>query len=81
MAGRMLITGKTIRKYGACLTGQQRHAEAETALLEAHEILTSGLGADHSETLKVTPNLVDLYEAWGKPEKAAEWRAKLPDAK
>ena len=24
------------------------------------------------------PALVDLYDAWGKPEKAAEWRAKLP---
>jgi len=22
-------------------------------------------------------NLVDLYEAWNKPEKAKEWRAKL----
>jgi hypothetical protein len=22
--------------------------------------------------------LVDLYEAWGKPKKAAEWRAKPP---
>jgi len=21
---------------------------------------------------------MDLYEAWGKPEKAEEWRAKLP---
>jgi hypothetical protein len=23
-------------------------------------------------------NLIDLYEAWNKPEKAKEWRAKLP---
>jgi hypothetical protein len=23
-------------------------------------------------------NLIELYEAWGKPEKAEEWRAKLP---
>jgi len=22
--------------------------------------------------------LVSLYEAWGKPEKAAQWRKKLP---
>ncbi len=22
--------------------------------------------------------VVDLYDAWGKPDKAAEWRAKLP---
>jgi len=23
-------------------------------------------------------NLIDLYEAWGKQEKAEEWQAKLP---
>jgi len=23
-------------------------------------------------------NLINLYEAWGKPEKVNEWRAKLP---
>jgi len=22
--------------------------------------------------------MIELYEAWGKPEKAEEWRAKLP---
>jgi hypothetical protein len=22
--------------------------------------------------------LIELYEAWGKPKKAKEWRAKLP---
>jgi len=25
-------------------------------------------------------NLIDLYEAWGKPEEAKEWWAKLPQA-
>jgi hypothetical protein len=23
-------------------------------------------------------NLIDLYEAWNKPEKAEQWRSKLP---
>jgi len=23
-------------------------------------------------------NLINLYESWNKPEKAKEWRAKLP---
>ncbi len=36
-------------------------------------------GADHALTVKVIPNLVELYEAWNKPVKAAEWRAKLPE--
>ena len=24
-------------------------------------------------------NLIELYETWDKPEKAEEWRAKLPE--
>jgi hypothetical protein len=27
--------------------------------------------------LTKAPNLIDLYEAWNKPEKANEWRSKL----
>jgi hypothetical protein len=26
-------------------------------------------------------NLIDLYEAWDKPEKAEEWLGKLPQTK
>jgi hypothetical protein len=33
------------------------------------------LGDTH--TLESWHNLIDLYEAWDKPEKAEEWRAKL----
>ena len=36
------------------------------------------LGDDHPYTVNFINNLVQLYEAWGKPEKAEEWRAKLP---
>ena len=33
---------------------------------------------DHDQTTRVVGYLADLYDAWGKPELAAEWRAKLP---
>ena len=36
------------------------------------------LGDNHPHTLESLNNLIKLYEAWGKPEKAEEWRAKLP---
>ena len=36
------------------------------------------LGEEHPDTLDSLNKLVELYEAWGKPEKAEEWRAKLP---
>jgi hypothetical protein len=31
----------------------------------------------HPHTLDSWNNLINLYEAWGKPEQAEEWRAKL----
>jgi hypothetical protein len=31
-----------------------------------------------SKTIESIKNLIDLYEAWNKPDKAVEWRAKLP---
>jgi hypothetical protein len=35
------------------------------------------LGDTHPHTLESLNNLINLYEAWNKPEKADEWRAKL----
>jgi hypothetical protein len=34
----------------------------------------------HPHTIESWNNYIDLYEAWGKPEKANEWRAELPQA-
>jgi len=35
------------------------------------------LGDTHQHTIESWNNLIDLYEAWNKPEKAEERRAKL----
>jgi len=35
-------------------------------------------GEEHPETQACQKYFVLLYEAWDKPEKAKEWRAKLP---
>ena len=35
------------------------------------------LGATHERTVKTINALVDLYEAWGKPDRAAEYRERL----
>jgi hypothetical protein len=39
------------------------------------------LGDEHPETLETWNSLIALYEAWCKPEKAEQWRAKLPHPK
>ena len=54
--------------------------EAEKLLLEAVEGRRLKLGDNHPHTLESINNLIVLYEAWGKPEKAKEWRAKLLQA-
>lgn len=54
---------------------------ARRSLPEAHQILTVALGTTHKETVKAIGAVVDLYEAWGNPEKAAEWRSRLPDSR
>jgi hypothetical protein len=55
-----------------------RHAEAEPLLVKAVEGRGNMLGETHPDTLDSMGNLVKLYEAWGKPEQAEQWRAKLP---
>jgi len=53
-------------------------AEVERRLIKAMEFSRRVLGEEHSETQACHEDFVKLYEAWGKPEKAEEWRAKLP---
>jgi tetratricopeptide (TPR) repeat protein len=51
---------------------------AERMLIKALEFSRRVLGEEHPETLACLKYFVLLYEAWDKPEKAEEWRAKLP---
>jgi len=74
-------TCATRRALGTVYRKQGRYAEAEALLVDAHEGLAQALGAEHPDTARAIDELVRLYEAWGKPEKAAEWRKKLPPPK
>ena len=70
--------GSFLGNHGRVLAALERFDDAESALLEAHGILQTALGDEHGQTKRVVGYLADLYDAWGKPEQAAEWRAKLP---
>jgi serine/threonine protein kinase/predicted Zn-dependent protease len=65
---------------GGCLTALQRYAEAEPLLLAGYETLHRAdqlkLWALPRWRRKAHERLVKLYEAWDKPDKAQEWRAK-----
>jgi non-specific serine/threonine protein kinase/serine/threonine-protein kinase len=54
---------------------QQRFAEAETILTGMLNALDSTPGSSASSTKAVAKQLGELYDAWSKPEKAAELRA------
>jgi tetratricopeptide (TPR) repeat protein len=62
---------------GAALVEQRRYAEAETILLEAWRELEASSSAHANDKQTTLTRLVDLYAAWGKPEKAADYRSLL----
>ena len=64
--------------YGKCLLALERFGEAETQLLQTLDGLRRALGDEHTYTRLATEVLIDLYEAWQKPEEAAKCRAMFP---
>ena len=65
---------------GASLAGQKKYAEAEPLLLEGYQGMVAR--KDKIEVLnwyhldRAREWIVQLYQAWGKPEKVAEWKKK-----
>jgi hypothetical protein len=66
---------------GAALADQGKYAEAEPLLLSAYEGLvqreTSIPQASRPALQRAGERIVQLYQNWGQPEKAAQWREKL----
>lgn len=56
---------------------QGDYDKAEPLLLEAVKGRRLKLGDTHPHTLDSINNLIDLYGAWNKPEKAKERRTRL----
>ena len=65
---------------GASLAGQRKYAEAEPLLLEGYQGMAARkdrMGVpDWYHLYRARDWLVQLYQAWGKPGKAAEWKNK-----
>jgi serine/threonine-protein kinase len=62
---------------GGCLSLAQRYGEAERLLLASYPILKAKTGERSLETRRALDRIVRLYEAWGKPDQAARYRAEL----
>ena len=65
-------------KYGACLLGLKRYAAAEEQARAALPVLRASLGDRHEWTQRTVRLLISVYEAWGKPDKAAQYRVSAP---
>jgi tetratricopeptide (TPR) repeat protein len=78
-------TFETQSACGASLLGQERYAEAEPLLLAGYTGMKqrqAQIPANTNKSLtEALERLVQLYDAWGKPEQANEWRHKLDQAK
>lgn len=75
-AGHWLIANSE-NVLGNHLILQGRYQEAETHLLRSEQALVAARG-EQAETVRDAWNrLVTLYEAWGRPAQAAEWRARV----
>ncbi len=63
---------------GGSLLGQRKYAEAEPLLRQGYEGLEQRAARipalQKPRITEARERLVQLYEAWGKPEQAAEWR-------
>ena len=82
------IAGKTLPRdhwhaagfrsnLGECLMGLERYEAAENELLASHSVLLATFGSRHERTQKTAAKLIELYDVWIKPERAAAWRSKL----
>jgi serine/threonine-protein kinase len=66
-------------RFGSLLALQRRFEEAEPLLLDSHEKFVARFGAEHRDTKASAQRVADLYDQWGKPEQAAEYRVNLPN--
>jgi non-specific serine/threonine protein kinase/serine/threonine-protein kinase len=70
-------TAMTQTLIALCLMQQSRFPEAERLVLEAYPAVEKQVGPGDRRLRTVGERVLQLYEAWGRSEKAAEWRAKL----
>jgi serine/threonine protein kinase/Flp pilus assembly protein TadD len=68
----------TMNNLASMYKEQGSYDEAEPLFIQALEGRRLKLGDTHPHTLQSWNNLIALYEAWNKPEKAKEWRTKVP---
>jgi serine/threonine protein kinase len=74
---KSLARYQTAGVLGAALAGQKKHAEAEPLLVDAAKFLLANAPSDRAALRAALQRVIDLYDAWDRPEDAALWRKQL----
>ena len=75
--GHKFRLASTDSVIGECLMKQGRFAEVEPRLVASYETLVAERGERSTYTREALRRVIELYDAWGLPDRAAEYRAKL----
>ncbi len=75
------LTGYAESRLGAYLTSAGRFEEAEPLVQEGYRTIAAQRGDKDREAQRALAAIVDLYQAWGKPDQASEYEARLLTAK
>jgi hypothetical protein len=74
----------TMSQLGAALVGQKKYVAAEPLIIQGYQGLQARAGkipVSWKQSLAdAAARIVPFYQAWGKQDKAAEWRMKLKPA-
>ncbi len=85
VSGRLAELSRRAACSGASLLGQKKYAEAEPLLLQGYEGMKAREAriqlASKARLPEAGRRIVTLYNAWGKADKAEEWRKKLDSLK
>ncbi len=65
---------------GACLAAQERYGESEEFLVRGFEALRRRAELPNCDTLDALERLINMYDAWDRPEQADAYRALLPES-
>lgn len=61
---------------GKALAAQKQFDEAESLLRDAYTVMENDPQAPHKRTNNALARIVNLYEAWNRPQQAAQWRTR-----
>ena len=68
------MVGLIKSRLGKCLMALEEFKEAESLMIEGFKTLDNELGTPHNRTQKSIRNLIQLYEAWSKPDSISKYR-------